>query len=164
MAHDHVEIAVVVEVGGDDAMAAVLIDARLVAWVGALSEVTGLSFEELGIAKFLLVDAAMGLAVMLAFIGLRAWAETLMPALLRVEQAARWLAGISFTLYIVHHPMLLFVRANGIGAGDSAVLFALLLGFVLAVSWLLADLVEHRTPQLRKAIRRMLVEHQLRTA
>lgn len=144
--------------------AMLLIDAHLVAWVFALSDFTGLSLETLGIAKYLLVDAAMGLTVMLCFIGLRAWADTLMPLLSRAERPIRWLAGISFTLYIVHHPMLLFVRANGIGAGDNTVFFAMLIGFVLAVSWLLADLVEHRTPRLRGVLRRWLAQRRLQAA
>lgn len=139
---------------------ALIVDRQTVPLAFALAEWTGLSLEGLGIAKYLLADVAMGVAVTLAFVGMRAWSDAAMPLLARGAGAIHWLAGISFTLYVVHHPILLTLRAYGIGAGDSPVIFAGTMAFVVAISWLLADLVEHRTPALRRAMRNWLAARQ----
>ena len=135
---------------------AVVVNRQTLALVFAFSDWTGLSLETLGIAKYLLADLATGVSVMLAFIGLSAWSEAALPLLARGARAIRWLAGISFTLYIMHHPILLTLRAYGIGAGDNPLIFAGMMATVVAICWLLADLVERRTPALRRAMQSWL--------
>lgn len=131
---------------------AILADAWATPGVLAFSGWLGMHYEDLGFTRYVLTDTAMGLGIALVFIGLRPVAEVLAPLLERVARPVHWLAGCSFTLYLLHTPILLLIRGYGVGAGDSVVVFVALLALVVGACAMLATVIEHKSPQLRRAM------------
>jgi peptidoglycan/LPS O-acetylase OafA/YrhL len=68
-------------------------------------------FTELTFARFALGDYVLGLLVFLQFAAVRNVSGQLAPLLLRIEKPVRWLAGYTFTLYLLHQPLFLFWTA-----------------------------------------------------
>jgi len=97
-------------------------------------------------------DFALALATALGFMGLRALSAGgfVLPA--ACEKPVRYLAGCSFSLYLLHWPLLKLARMAGIGANDSLVGFVAIVAGVVAVSAAFATVTEHR----RYATRAML--------
>lgn len=108
---------------------------------------------DLGFSLYALSDNLLALAVGAGFIGLRSLAEDGLAVPERLAASVRALADISFTLYLLHWPLLKALRMAGIGAGESPLRFALLAALVVGLCALLALLVERRTPQLRRWLR-----------
>lgn len=131
-------------------------DAWAVSGVLAFSGLMGLPYEALGYSRNVLSDTAMGLGIALVFVGLKPLAELGAPLLARLERPIRWLAGCSFTLYVLHNPVLLLIRGAGIGAGNNLAVFAAMLGIVLGLCAAIAPLIEHKSPQLRALMMRWL--------
>ena len=127
-------------------------DAWAVPGVVAFSGLLGIEYQALGFSRYVLTDTAMGIGIALLFIGLRPLAEAAGPLLNRIAAPVRWLAGCSFTLYVLHNPILLLIRGYGIGAGDNVVVFVSLLVGVVGVCAGIAPLVEHGSPQLRRVM------------
>ena len=75
----------------------------------------------------------------------------------------KWTADMSFSLYLLHWPLLTVLRANGVTAGGNALGFVVIVAAVVAVSGGFAALTEHRRKPLRKALER-LFSAQSRTA
>lgn len=105
-----------------------------------------------GYSLYAVTDLALGGLVALAFVGLRPLASHLAPALRRAERPIRGFAGLSFTLYLFHWPMLGLLRGAGVTAGASLPAFAGLLLLVILACAALATVAEHR----RAAVRRWL--------
>lgn len=103
----------------------------------------------LGYSLYALSDNLLALAVGAGFIGLRRLCEEGLAVPAWLAGPVRGLAGISFTLYLLHWPMLQALREAGISAGDNPLLFVALLALVTGGCALLAALVELRTPALR---------------
>lgn len=78
-----------------------------------------------------------------------------MASLLKTRPASRfsaqwgWLAGASFSIYLIHYPLLQFLHAALPGAGH-----ALLLGSTLAACFIFAELFERPLHLWRNALRR----------
>lgn len=70
-----------------------------------------------------------------------------------VERSVRWLAGASFSLYLVHYPVLQFVNSVVPLGPSGPVRDVALLALVIALCLLFARLFERPLPQLRKAVR-----------
>ncbi|GAA0281988.1 acyltransferase [Alteraurantiacibacter aestuarii] len=115
----------------------------------AAGEFLGVSHNIFGFSKMVLTDTPMGLGISLIFIGLRPVAQRIAPLLEIAAPPIRWLAGCSFTLYVLHNPILLLVRGHGIGMGDSVFGFVVLMAVVVALCAAIAPLIEHRGPQVR---------------
>lgn len=122
--------------------------------VYAIAEATGIPRTVAGSSQFMFTDLPMGLGIALVFIGLRPLADVAAPLLLACAAPIRWLAGFSFTLYLLHIPILLLIRGHGIGAGDNALVFVTMNLFVIAICALLAKVIEHKSPQLRSILTR----------
>lgn len=127
-------------------------DAWATPGVLAFSGLLGIPYQELGLSRYVLTDTAMGLGIALLFIGLRPLAEVAAPLLNRMAGQVRWLAGCSFTLYVLHNPLLLLIRGYGIGAGDNVAVFAAMMAMIVGLCALIATLIEHKSPQLRAAL------------
>lgn len=73
---------------------------------------------------------------------------------MRYPAKLRWLAGGSFSLYLVHYPVLQVLAALGLAietlAGD-----ALLPGLTLAICYGFAAVFERRLPTIRQALKRL---------
>jgi peptidoglycan/LPS O-acetylase OafA/YrhL len=80
------------------------------------------------------------------------------------ERLAQWLAGFSYSLYVLHFPLLVFARAK-IVPGAKWQPDALRIGYwgiiglvVLAYSWLISIFTERRTKAVRNWMRRIVPE------
>lgn len=122
--------------------------------VYAIAEATGIDRKLAGSSQFMFTDLPMGLGIALVFVGLRPLAERAGPLLQACARPIRWLAGFSFTLYLLHIPILLVIRGHGIGAGDNLLVFAVMNLVVIGICALLAQVIEHRSPQLRTWLNR----------
>jgi peptidoglycan/LPS O-acetylase OafA/YrhL len=99
-----------------------------------------------------LTDLLLGVAVSLALFALRPLADKGARVLLRYERPIRAAAGMSFTLYLLHWPIVLLLGSLSISAGDSVVMFLVLLAGICALCALLASIIERRDFALRRAI------------
>ncbi|HSW08973.1 acyltransferase family protein [Aquabacterium sp.] len=85
------------------------------AWLGA-DRHTQLTFS-----KFFVGDYVLGVLVFSNFAGMRRVAPQLGAWLLRVERPVRWVAGYTFSLYLLHQPLFLFwgavLRGDNSGKG-----------------------------------------------
>ena len=119
-------------------------------WTPLAAHALGLDPSALRFSGHALTDYVLGLGVALLFVALRPLAARLEPVLERSRKAITGFAGFSFTLYLIHWPILSLLSAFGIGAGDSVTGFAALIGLILAFAWSVARVTEHRSPELRR--------------
>jgi peptidoglycan/LPS O-acetylase OafA/YrhL len=104
----------------------------------------------LGMAKYFVNDYLVALLVAANFIGFRLVEERWARTFAAIEKPIRFLAGYTFSLYLFHYPLLLFVCSflpNG---------SYLSLPAVLAITAALGSLTERRRDVLRKALWRLL--------
>lgn len=66
------------------------------------------AFRELTFSRFAIGDYLLCALVCMNFIGMRRIADHLAPVMLAVERPVRFLAGYTFTLYLLHQPLFLF--------------------------------------------------------
>lgn len=128
---------------------------RFSAWPEALNALSvrwagpGLS-QRLGWSQHFLASYAVGALVALHFVGARRLlrdARTVPP---RLERPVRWLAGLSFALYLFHNPLLQFFSALAAWAGIDGSRGALVVLGPLLVVALLGARVERGKAPLRR--------------
>lgn len=73
----------------------------------------------------------------------------------RATQAIRWMAGYTFTLYLIHFSILVLFSALGWQRLDGTH-FAVVVGVTLAATWLVGQVGEVRRSAYRKAISRLI--------
>jgi peptidoglycan/LPS O-acetylase OafA/YrhL len=78
----------------------------ITAWFKAL--IGASRHEQLTFSKFFVADYLLGLLVFCNFAGMRKVAPVLAPLFDRVASPVRWVAGYTFTLYLLHQPLFLF--------------------------------------------------------
>jgi peptidoglycan/LPS O-acetylase OafA/YrhL len=105
--------------------------------------------SEWGYSEYAITDTGMGLGIMLIFLGMRPFVTMLASELDWIERPVRWLAGCSFTLYLLHWPLLNLMRGMGLVAGDSVALFAVMVAAIVALAGAVATLTEHRRGKVR---------------
>jgi peptidoglycan/LPS O-acetylase OafA/YrhL len=115
----------------------------------AFSAYSGLHILALGFSQYVLTDMLLGIGVAVIFLGCAPVAERYAGALEKARGPLAWLAGCSFTLYVVHWPLLLVLRGHGLVAGDNALAFAAIMAGVVALCGVMAALVERRSPQIK---------------
>jgi len=109
-------------------------------------------FRELNYSKWFITDYALGLAVFLNFLGMRRVVFRFAPLLHGLEKPVRAAAAYTFSLYILHQPLLYFYAAlitlPPTGIAKYASVIACMLLTVLAIG--------HQTEQKRYTLRRWL--------
>ncbi|MXO71440.1 acyltransferase family protein [Alteraurantiacibacter buctensis] len=105
---------------------------------------------ELGFAQLAASDFVFGLGVALCFLGMKPLVQSRAALLERFHPQISWLAECSFTLYLIHWPLLTLARGYGLSAGDNLLLFAAGLALIVALAGQVAKLTEHRRPQVRR--------------
>jgi peptidoglycan/LPS O-acetylase OafA/YrhL len=100
-------------------------------------------------SEYFVTDFIFGLGVAVLFISARPFAERFSKAFRRFEAPIRWAAGFSFSLYILHWPMLSALSALGIGAGQSPLAFLALAGGIIGACALIAQFTEYRSRDVR---------------
>ena len=101
-------------------------------------------------------NTLMGLAVMLSLAGARPLLPLIAGLIARIAPALRWGAGMTFTAYLTHQPLIAFACSWGLVAPPGLPGALAAIGSVLAVCALLAHLCERRSPALRRAVERWL--------
>jgi peptidoglycan/LPS O-acetylase OafA/YrhL len=114
-----------------------------------LFQATGLS---LGFSEHVLTDLLLGVAVTLCLIGTRPLADKAAGILQFCEGPIRSAAGMSFTLYVLHWPLLLLLRSFSITGGESLPAFLGLLGAICLFCAIVATLIERKDFFARKVI------------
>lgn len=101
-------------------------------------------------------DHLFGAAAALMLAGARPYLPLAAGLIAPVAAPLRWAAGMSFTLYLFHGPVLNTMGSFGLVGLSNPVHSALAMAGVLVVCALLAELCERRTPILRRWIERRL--------
>lgn len=113
-------------------------------------------YKQAAFSKFFLTDYLLALIVAANFAGARAAAPVWGAWLRRAERPVRWLAGYTFSLYIMHQPLLHFYSAviNGDPSGPG--FYLAVLGATLASVLVAGALTEHKREGLRRWLRASL--------
>ena len=109
----------------------------------------GVDTLDLGFSQTALTDLILGLCVASVFLGLSPFASCSASLLEKTRGPIAWLAGCSFTIYVIHWPLLLVLRGHGLVAGESVLGFAAILAGVVAFCGALASVTERRSTELR---------------
>jgi peptidoglycan/LPS O-acetylase OafA/YrhL len=127
--------------------AALVVGGLIAAWYHTTALTPGLRLmktlagpfrDELSYSRFALSDFLLALAVAAILAGLRPLASARPAPWAAIAPAMRRLAGFSFTLYLFHWPILLLAKSAGIAAGHSMTLFALGIGAILALCYVIS--------------------------
>lgn len=110
----------------------------------------------LGHSLYAITDLALAVAIAAAFAGLRALADKgcVLPA--QAQPAIRWAANMSFSLYLLHWPLLKLFNISGLTAGENPLAFAAIIAGVVAASGAFATITEHKRYVVRDWIERLL--------
>lgn len=112
----------------------------------------GLGQEAVNLAYF----HGIGLLVSLNILAAAAIFGRMSPPPAPIGRAIRWLAGASFTLYLVHLPVLLALRAAFPAVTSSAAAAAFAAAATFAIVLLLAELAERRKRFYQRPARRLV--------
>lgn len=115
-----------------------------------LDQMNGAHGPELRYSGFALTDLMFGVGMALFFLGLRPLADQRADLLERFKQPIQWLANCSFTLYLLHWPILNILHGLNISAGGNVLIFAMILAAIVAFCAAIATVTEHRRKQVRQ--------------
>jgi peptidoglycan/LPS O-acetylase OafA/YrhL len=119
---------------------------------------------QLTFSKFFLGDYLLGLLVVVNFAGMRQIADFFWPVLKPLEKLIRWLAGFTFTLYLLHQPLFLF-WGSWIAGDPKGMTFWWLTTAAVAVSVVaIGTVTEAKRGVLRTALFRIFQSLQVRRA
>jgi peptidoglycan/LPS O-acetylase OafA/YrhL len=132
----------------------------LPAWISLLAALIYSRTQESEIPR--LEDSFVALAYCLVLNAANAWVVRLpFPSL------AHWGASFSYSVYLVHFPLILFFvsllyKISGWGirmnpSGSTLLLWCVLYGFLIGLCWLFYSVTERKTPQLRSWIKKAKV-------
>ena len=121
-------------------------------WLVPLEDAIGAQFS---FSAFFLTDNLFALGIAMIFVALRSLAEAKKDLLQSWAGPVRWLAGCSFSLYILHWPIISFLSAFGYVAGDNVWLFAAYAFAIFAFCAWTARFTEHRSGDIRKWMMRV---------
>lgn len=107
---------------------------------------------ELRLSQFWLADWLMTPAILAIFIGILPWAEQTSRILDRHARAIRRLAGSSFTLYIIHWPIISLLVALGFTSSSFFGFAVIVAGVVMLAIGVAAVLERQITPALKRAM------------
>jgi len=109
----------------------------------------------MGFSIYAVTDLLLALAMALGFAGLRTLTLNGGGWLKRVEKPIRYAANMSFSLYLLHWPLLKLLRVLR-APEDGALGFVLVLCVILAASAAFATLTEHHRDRVRALLERAL--------
>ncbi len=109
----------------------------------------------MGFSIYAVTDLALGVMLALAFAGLRTLTLSRGDWIERMEKPVRYAANMSFSLYLLHWPLLKLLRV--VRAPDTSTAgFVLVLAIILVVSAAFASLTEHHRGRFRALAERAL--------
>ncbi|QYJ06612.1 acyltransferase family protein [Qipengyuania flava] len=101
-------------------------------------------------SEYFLTDYLFGIGIAMLFIAARPFAEWAGEGLKKAERPVQWFAGFSFSLYILHWPMLSAMSVLGIEAGGNPLAFLALVGGIIGACALVAQFTEYRSKDVRR--------------
>jgi peptidoglycan/LPS O-acetylase OafA/YrhL len=104
---------------------------------------------DLGYSLYALSDLVLAGCVAAGLMGLRTLSARGLVLPSRVQPAVRYLADMSFSLYVLHWPLLKLLRLAGITVGGSPLALLTVMALVTALSVGFAALTEHNRPAVR---------------
>ena len=112
--------------------------------------------HEAAFSKFFIMDYPLALIIAANFIGFRGIAHHFSVPLLACEKPIRWLSGYTFSLYILHQPLLQFFAAvfNGDPAGN--LFYAEVIGATVLTIGVVGAFTEHKRHHMKAWIRSAL--------
>ncbi len=119
-------------------------------WAPLLDDLARPLSGNLYLARYAITDTIFGMGVALGFLGLRPLADQRAEWLDRFEKPIRWLAECSFTIYLIHWPILNLLHGFGVTVGGSMRLLIGLLALIVAFCGQVAKLTEHRRGDVRR--------------
>lgn len=111
---------------------------------------------QLSFSKYFLTDYVLALVVLANFVGFRGIAEHFRRPLMAVEKPIRWLAGYTFSLYILHQPLLQFFGALINGDPSGRLFHVEVLGATLLAVVLISSVTEQQRHHLKRWVRDQL--------
>jgi peptidoglycan/LPS O-acetylase OafA/YrhL len=113
--------------------------------------------HEAAFSKFFIMDYPLALIIAANFIGFRGIAHHFSAPLLAAEKPIRWLSGYTFSLYILHQPLLQFYAAlfNGDPAGK--LFYSEVIGATVLTIGVIGGFTEHKRHHLKAWIRKALL-------
>lgn len=106
--------------------------------------------EHLYLSRYAMSDTLLALGVALAFLGLRTLADQRSATLDKYQRPIGWLADCSFTIYLIHWPILNLLHGYGITAGSSLLGLLAILALIVAFCGQVARITEHRRTDVRR--------------
>ena len=117
-------------------------------------------FKELTFSKFFLSDYILGILVFMNFAAMRLISEKFNFLFFRIEKPIKFLAGFTFSLYILHQPLFLFwaavLQGDPLGYSYWAYTTALVAVSVFLISWI----TERKRHVLRQSVQHNLLKLQ----
>ncbi|MEO8374368.1 MAG: acyltransferase [Sphingomonas bacterium] len=141
------------------AMALVLLLAQRFLAEPLLSLLVTVARWNLAYSQYALSYFALGVGVALGITGLRKLVEEGQLDISRFARPISFAANMSFSLYLLHWPLIAALRIAHVSAGRDVFGFAGLLLLICAACALFATVGEHRRHQLRSMIERILPHH-----
>lgn len=113
-------------------------------------------YAQFTFSKFFLGDYVLGALVFCNFAGMRVVAPTMGPLFAAIGPPVKWLAGYTFTFYLMHHPLFLFWGT--VLRSDPATHWGWIIVTVLTMASVvvLGLITEKRRPALRRWMLRQL--------
>ncbi|NGZ88120.1 acyltransferase family protein [Duganella aceris] len=108
--------------------------------------------QQMTFSKFLLTDYLLALIIAANFIGFRTVAHRFAALLRPSENIVRWLAGYTFSLYILHQPLLQFYAAVFDGDPRGRLFYAQVMLATLLNSVIIGHFTEHKRHHLRRLL------------
>jgi peptidoglycan/LPS O-acetylase OafA/YrhL len=113
--------------------------------------------HQMAFSKFFITDYLLALIIAANFVGFRTVADKFTALLLPCEKIVRWLSGYTFSLYILHQPLLQFYAAVFDGDPHTSLFYSEVMLATLLSIVVIGHFTEHKRHHLRRLIRRMLV-------
>jgi peptidoglycan/LPS O-acetylase OafA/YrhL len=110
----------------------------------------------MGYSLYALSDLLLAVAIALGFAGLRAVTADGAPWLEKIAGPVRYCANFSFSLYLLHWPILKLLRIAGLPSASTVPGFAAILLVPLAASAAFASVTEHRRHAVRALLERAI--------
>lgn len=119
-------------------------------------------YRELTFSKFFLGDYLLMVLVFCNFAGMRIVAPQIAPLFSAVSVPVKWLAGYTFTLYLLHQPLFLFWGAVWHGDPGTSTAWWVVTALTAASVVALGQVTEHRREAFRRALQALFTKIEAR--
>jgi peptidoglycan/LPS O-acetylase OafA/YrhL len=107
-------------------------------------------------SKFFITDYLLALIIAANFVGFRGIAHRFATPLLLAEKPIRWLAGYTFSLYILHQPLLQFFAALFNGDPSGILFYCEVMGATVLTIGVIGAFTEHKRHHLKTMLAKAL--------